>query len=197
VATYFQKHHGAASPVWLPPSTEVLGLRRAQVGAAWALAAHFTRSEQPGQVVLPTGVGKTAVMTLSAMLTPCTRVLAIAPSHVVRDQIADEFERMSVLRSAASIPENLAKPKVGIASHRLAKKSDWTKLRGFDVVVGTPGCLSPAFEGVSEPPEGLFDLVSVDEGHHAPATTWQTLVDAVKGAHVALFTATPFRRDRV
>jgi superfamily II DNA or RNA helicase len=196
VATYFQQHHGAASPVWLPPSTEVFGLRKAQIGAAWALAAHFTRSDQPGQVVLPTGVGKTAVMTLSAMLTPCTRVLAIAPSHVVRDQIADEFERMGVLRSAASIPENLSKPKVALAAHRLAKRSDWTKLRSFDVVVGTPGCLSPALEGVSPPPKGLFDLVIVDEGHHAPATTWQALLEAFSGARIGLFTATPFRRDR-
>lgn len=69
MATFFELHRGAANPVWLPPSTEVLGLRKAQIGAAWALAAHFTRSEQPGQVILPTVVGKTAVMTCA----PCSR----------------------------------------------------------------------------------------------------------------------------
>lgn len=196
MTTFFQQHRGAATPVWLPTATEVLGLRRAQIGAAWALAAHFTRSEQPGQVVLPTGVGKTAVMTLSAMLVPCTRILAIAPSHVVRDQIGGEFESMTVLRGTDSIPQSLPKPKVAIADHRLAKESDWRNLSKFDVVVGTPGCLSPAFEGVSDPPLGLFDFVIVDEGHHAPATTWQAALAAFSAARIALFTATPFRRDR-
>lgn len=196
MTTFFQRHRGAARPSWLPASTEVLGLRRAQIGAAWALAAHFTRSEQPGQVVLPTGVGKTAVMTLGAMLVPCARVLVIAPSHVVRDQIADEFERMSVLRKTDTIPEDLPRPKVGISVRRLTKKRDWARLRKHDVVVGTPGCLSPAYEGVVNPPKGLFDFVIVDEGHHAPATTWQTLLEAFNGARISLFTATPFRRDR-
>jgi hypothetical protein len=69
-------------------------------------------------------------------------------------------------------------------------------LKKCDVAVGTPGCLSPGYQGVAWPPTGIFDLVIFDEGHHVPADTWQILLDAFGAARIALFTATPFRRDR-
>jgi superfamily II DNA or RNA helicase len=36
----------------------------------------------------------------------------------------------------------------------------------------------------------------IDEAHHSPAKTWQAVLDAFPHARRALFTATPFRRDK-
>ena len=48
---------------------------------------------------------------------------------------------------------------------------------------------------IPAPPADLFDLVLVDEAHHAPARTWSRLLDLLSSAKQVLCTATPFRRD--
>lgn len=60
----------------------------------------------------------------------------------------------------------------------------------------TPNTISPVLEGISTAPTDLFDLLLIDEAHHSPATTWRAVLDAFPRAKRALFTATPFRRDR-
>lgn len=46
-----------------------------------------------------------------------------------------------------------------------------------------------------KPPEDLFDVILVDEAHHSPAVTWTATLNMFPNARMALFTATPFRRD--
>ena len=55
---------------------------------------------------------------------------------------------------------------------------------------------SPSIGGIAVPPPDLFDLVMVDEAHHAPAVSYASLLDAFPSARKAFFTATPFRRDK-
>ena len=85
MAPYFARHQRT---IKLGPSTGADGLREAQLGAAWALGSHWTASASPAQIVLPTGVGKTLVMTLAPFLKPARRVLVVAPGRVLRDQLA-------------------------------------------------------------------------------------------------------------
>jgi superfamily II DNA or RNA helicase len=192
--------HATELSIRLPDSmapASALQLRRAQVGAAWALAAHFTISGAPAVAVLPTGAGKTAVMTTLPLLIPTQRVLAVAPSRVVRDQLVDAFATLAVLRRVGALPEGGTSPRVRRVEHRLADAAAWEQAAEHaDVVVGTVGCLSPALTGVGECPNGLFDLLVVDEAHHTPAQTWRALLESFTGVRAALFTATPFRRDR-
>lgn len=173
------------------------GLREGQIGAAFAVVSHFTLTTEVAQVVLPTGVGKTAVMTLVPFLCGSTRVLVVAPTRLVRDQVAKEFRTLGDLRHVAkALPAAAETPKVKVVSKQLRTLAAWEDLAGFDVVVGTPAVLSPAYADIAEPPDGLFDLLLVDEAHHSAARTWATLVDCFEGTRSALFTATPFRRDR-
>lgn len=172
------------------------GLRLCQTGAVWGLAAHFTRSTEPGQVAMPTGSGKTDVMTVLPFVVPTTRVLVVAPSVLLRGQLATAFRTLALLRDAGVVPDGVPAPKVAEVRHRLSSISDWNALKKVDVVLGTPGCLSPTFPDVAKPPKTLFDLVAVDEAHHVPAPSWAGLLSAFPDARVALFTATPFRRDR-
>jgi len=136
-------------------------------------------------------------MTVLPLLIPTRRVLAVAPSRVVRDQLVDAFATVDVLRRAGALPETGSLPRVRRVEHRLGDAAQWeTAAEHADVVVGTVNCLSPAVHGVAQCPDGLFDLLIVDEAHHAPAPTWRALLESFGRVRAALFTATPFRRDR-
>ena len=65
------------------------GLRPAQLGAIHAAAAHFVTRSDPGIITMPTGSGKTAVLIATAFVLRPRRVLIIAPSRLVREQIFD------------------------------------------------------------------------------------------------------------
>jgi len=69
-------------------------------------------------------------------------------------------------------------------------------LEDFNIIVGTPNCVSPGIPGVISPPAGLIDLLLIDEAHHSAARTWNELIGAFPGAKCVLFTATPFRQDK-
>ena len=66
-------------------------LRRAQLGAVFATVAHFTVSREAALVSMPTGTGKSAVMTLLPFVMGSKRVLVVTPSKLLREQLTAEF----------------------------------------------------------------------------------------------------------
>lgn len=192
--TYFADHYGEFRyPI---QEGEGTGFRLAQLGAIHAAAAHFANRPDPAVVTMPTGSGKTAVLIATAFVLCATRVLIIAPGRLVREQIADEVQKLSTLRIAGAIPESVPGPRVLSVKKRIVTAEGWERMRGFDVVVGTVQSISPEYAEVPEPPADLFDLVLVDEAHHSPARTWKALLDHFERARRILFTATPFRQDQ-
>lgn len=169
------------------------GLREAQVGALLAAAAHATVSEEPAQLVLPTGVGKTTVATLLPYVLRAQRVLVVVPGKLIRSQVAAAFRDPTRAVAAGALPEAAGSPVVEVADHR-ATDDDWSRWRHADVVIGTPSVLSAAYGSVSPMPRELFDLVVFDEAHHLPASTWSAML-AATDARPILLTATPFRND--
>lgn len=175
---------------------EAPGLRMAQLGAIHAIAAHFSLRRDPAVVTMPTGSGKTAVLIAAAFVLQAKRVLIVAPGRLVREQIADEVEKLATLRSAGALPDEVPAPRVLAVKKRITTPEGWERLAEYDVVVGTVQSISPAYEDVPEPPLDMFDLVLVDEAHHSPAATWKRLLDHFEQAKRILFTATPFRQDQ-
>lgn len=192
--SYFRENATNLRPVWADAGEGAL--RAAQVGALWSLAGHFTVSPDPAQAVLPTGVGKTAVMSALPFVVPTTRVLVVTPSRIVRDQVEREFKSLKVLRATAAFPKRVPGPRVKKVLHRVGSEAEWQELSQYDVIVGTPQVISPEHEGVARIPENLFDLLIIDEAHHSTARTWNAIISALERVRTALFTATPFRRDR-
>jgi hypothetical protein len=90
---------------------------------------------------------------------------------------------------------DLVTPKVYASEHTVGSDEAWESLRQYDVVAATVPSVSPRDGAIPEPPSDLFDLVLVDEAHHAPARTWSRLLDLLQKTKQVLFTATPFRRD--
>ena len=169
------------------------GLREAQFGALAGLVAHSTVSGEPAQIVLPTGVGKTAVATLVPYVLQAGRALVVVPGKLIRSQIVAAFQDPSSAIAAGVLPVSTTPPTVAVADH-WATDADWERWQSADVVIGTPAVLSPAYARVAALPRGLFDLVIFDEAHHLPASTWTSLLPGSEGRAV-LLTATPFRND--
>lgn len=144
---------------------------------------------------MPTGTGKTAVLQASAFLLQANRVLVLTPSRLVREQIAEDFKRLGVLKRLGAVPTDIDDPKVMATTGRITELLQWEGLRDFDVVVATVPSVSPHIEQIPIPPADLFDLILVDEAHHSPAISWTATLDMFKKARRVLFTATPFRRD--
>ena len=192
MSDFFQQHH---RKIDLLPD-QARGLRTPQLGAVGALVAHQTRSSEPAVVALPTGTGKTAVLQLTPFAWSSGRVLVLTPSRLVRDQIASGFSNLQLLRELGVVPNDLEAPMVQTISSKVRCEDEWNALRSADVVVTTPMSASPTIAGIADPPQDLFELVLVDEAHHAPAVSYASLLSAFPAAAKAFFTATPFRLDK-
>src|SRR5581483_7475088 len=193
---YFKPHYTDLR--WPIKEDGIPGLRMPQLGAMHAIAAHFTRHCAPAIVTMPTGSGKTVVITATPFLLRANRVLVLTPSRVVREQIAEEFTGLLDLRRFSVIDAGLPAPAVYNITGKMDTVDEWLNLRPYDVVIGTPNSTSPEFPGVAQPPLDFFDLVIVDEAHHSAARSWKRLLEQeqLSSAKQVLFTATPFRRDR-
>ena len=189
--SYFQSHYKELN---LLDS----GLRECQLGAFWATCAHFTSSNSPALIVMPTGSGKTAVMMLLAFGLKASRILVIEPAVILKDQTAMRFRSLDDLIKAKVLSSEIQKPRVHSQEGRITSEEMWENLRKYDVVVATPHTISPEqHEDIVIPPKDIFDIVFFDEAHHTPARTWDTLLRTFKDSKCILLTATPFRKDKL
>lgn len=178
-------------------SPENPGLRNAQIGAIHAIGQHFTLHDtEPALVVMPTGSGKTAVLTIAPFLLQARRVLVISSSKLVRGQITEKIGTLSTLKHVGAFTQDQEAPNIKEVKSKLSSMEDWGELANYDLVIGLPQSLSAGFEDGIILPEDLFDLILVDEAHHKPADTWSAIVEKFGSAKKVFFTATPFRRDK-
>lgn len=171
-------------------------LRECQTGAYWAAWAHFTSTDEPALLSLPTGAGKTALMMALAFGLKPRRCLIVTPSALLRDQIANNFRTLDDLKGRGVLPAAITPPKVHSNLNVLTSDQDWNQLKRFDVVVATPKTVSPIEKDISRPPTDLFDLVFFDEGHHEAAPSYRSILESFPRAKRLLLSGTPYRRDR-
>ena len=180
----FQLFRSRGDPAWREPQFAALGA----VVAQWSLSG----SEAP-LVSVPTGVGKTAIALAAPFLARARRTLIVVPTQELRRQTVGQFRTQDVLlRIGALSADGFEAPVVHEAAGRC---DEWSQHEEADVVVGIPASVSPAQLGDNPPPTDLFDLVIVDEAHHAPASTWISILEHFPSRQL-LLTATPHRRDR-
>lgn len=92
------------------------GLRPPQIGALHAILAHWTVSEQPATIVMPTGTGKTETMLALLVSQRLPRLLVIVPTSPLREQIADKFITLGL--QFGIVGAEAQYPVVGVLTHK-------------------------------------------------------------------------------
>jgi type III restriction/modification enzyme restriction subunit len=157
------------------------GLRSPQIGAVYTTLAHWSTSDKPATVVMPTGTGKTETMLALLVAARVGRLLVVVPNDNLRSQIAAKFMELGILRSCGCLGDRAQLPAVAVLRHRpkTVEDVDDIFLRA-NVVVSTmqivSGCSPELQERMAENVSALF----VDEAHHIGARTW----NAFKGQFV-------------
>ncbi|ULR47855.1 DEAD/DEAH box helicase family protein [Streptomyces deccanensis] len=154
------------------------GLRPPQGGALHAVIGYwYSTLPEPGLVVMPTGTGKTE--TMLALLVACRpeRLLVLVPSIALRDQIAAKFESLGILPRQKVVSESALRPCVGRVTRRF---TDAAEAKAFaaacNVVVTTPHVLHHCTPEARQALLSEFSHLIVDEAHHAPASTWTSVI---------------------
>lgn len=194
--TYFEEQ---CSKIRLPKISgkNEIGFRKAQLGAIYSIGRHFSLyDKEPALVVMPTGSGKTAVLTLCPYLLGVKRVLILSSSKLVRGQITEEISNLKTLLKIRAFPGDVLLPTIKEVDSELSTTEDWKELEEFNFTVGIPKSLASSFKNGVYPSVDLFDLILIDESHHLPAKTWTQIADYFVDSKKIYFTATPFRRDK-
>jgi DNA repair protein RadD len=172
-------------------------LRIPQVEGYQAAAKHFSGSGPWPSAIeqIPVGCGKSGLIALLPFGIAQGRVLVIAPNLGIRRQLADDLDvtrPTSFYRRTRAIQDSKAVPSVAILDY----DANFDDVENAHIVVTNIQQLAERVERwLPEFPDGFFDMILVDEGHHNVAATWQRVFERFPEAKVLSLTATPFRAD--
>ncbi|HWO78429.1 MAG TPA: DEAD/DEAH box helicase family protein [Bacillus sp. (in: firmicutes)] len=175
---------------------DVSGLRSAQLGAVYAIKSHWTVSNTPATIVMPTGTGKTETMIATMLSEQCRKTLIVVPSKLLREQTVRKCVSLGVLRKIGVIPSSIISPSVSCLQKT---PSDISELEGIlkdsNILVATVSLLKNFEEKYIELLVEHCSTIIIDEAHHIAANTWSRLKRNFLQARCLQFTATPFRND--
>lgn len=171
-------------------------LRKAQVGSVYSLLAHWSLTNEPATIVLPTGTGKTETMLVSVLADKAAKVLVIVPTIDLKNQISDKFASWGILRELGIISNDIPNPTILTLNKIFYNVENLKKLNSVDVVVTTPALIARAPKEILDQLEKIFTHVFFDEAHHIEAKEWKQIKILFKNSKIVQFTATPYRNDK-
>jgi superfamily II DNA or RNA helicase len=164
-----------------PPTGALPPLRDYQVRAVMGVAEQFATGHRSALVVMPTGTGKTNVAASIIANWPGKRTLFLAHR--------DELITQAAKRIAAATGED---PGIEMAEFR-AHLAVWESRH-------VVGCVPSVVRRLDKYNPDAFDLVVVDEAHHATAKTYVRTLEHFRtntDCRIIGITATPDRADEV
>ena len=169
-------------------------LRTPQAEGYLAVRDYFAEADDaslPALVTLPTGCGKSGLIACAPFGVAEGRVLVVAPNLTIKDGLAEgTFSGTDTFYHLCDVlPEDARLPRVVALERGRVNEED---CRRADVIVTN---VQQMQGWLSLFPSDFFDLIVVDEAHHAPADSWQNINEAFPGAKKLYLTATPFRSD--
>ncbi len=172
------------------------GLRPPQIGALHAILAHWTVTEQPATIVMPTGTGKTETMLALLVSQQIQRLLVIVPTSALREQVAGKFLSLGLLKRLEIVSPEANYPVVGVLKHKPKTPQDAEAFfLQCNVVITTMNIASGCTPSIQKRMAELSSHLFIDEAHHIAARTWEAFRGQFSGKPIVQFTATPFRTD--
>lgn len=172
------------------------GLRKPQLGAIHSIASRWSVNRECSTIVMPTGTGKTETMISILVYRQCQKVLILVPSNALRKQISEKFMSLGCLKELGIISQEALNPKVATIRHGIKKINEVGELlNASNVVVTTISALNNFSDAAKEELAKQCSHLFIDEAHHVPAKTWESVKLLFGNKLILQFTATPFRRD--
>ena len=169
-------------------------LREPQRGAYLALQEYFSKKHKdPAIVEIPTGAGKTGIICLSPFGIAHGRILVVTPNITIKDTVEKSFSPASIKNfylKACVFPDASQCPKFVVLKTGYVNEDDCLNA---DIVIGNVQQIQSWLDLF---PSDFFDMVIVDEAHHAPANSWQKINSVFPHTKKIYLTATPFRSDK-
>lgn len=170
-------------------------LRSPQIEAYIKAQEHFENSNEDALIVLPTGTGKSGLISIVPFGLAKGRVLIITPGLVTKQSIRKTQEMLEdnfwinfdVIFSAEDLPITC---EFNSDTHQSSLEQAHFVYSNIQQVYNERGQSL-----TKRVPSDFFDLIIIDEGHHAPAGSWQKTLAHFPRAKKIFVTGTPFRGD--
>ncbi len=171
-------------------------LREPQIEAHLKIKGYFEK-EKKGEalVVLPTGTGKSGLISIAPFGVCAGRVLVITPGLVTKQ---------SVVKSLHPLDDNFwlnydvifDPEEIPIVEEYESDMLD-SSLESCHFVIANVHKLykNKSNSLLNRVPSDFFDMIIVDEAHHSVAKTWQDALNYFNDAKVLHVTGTPYRGD--
>ena len=158
---------------------------------------HFEKSDKPGVLQIPVGCGKTGIIATLPFGIARGRVLVVTPNVTIRKGVVDALDvtsRQCFWSTQRVLSDFTAGPWTAVLDGPSANIHD--AIESDFVVTNVQQLASQADRWLPQFPQDFFDMILIDEGHHAAAESWQKVLRRFPNAKVISLTATPFRADQ-
>ncbi len=186
-------HYFKSTPVNIVGNNK---LRTPQIEAYINIKEYFQQNPTgEALVVLPTGTGKSGLISIAPFDVSDGRVLIITPGLITRDSIKKTQDALQdnfwvnhdIIFSIDNLPV-LVEYESDVSDEHLKQShiifSNIHKLSS-----------SRATSLISRVPSDFFDMIIIDESHHAPAESWKKVLEYFSNAKKLHVTGTPYRGD--
>ncbi|WP_302966714.1 DEAD/DEAH box helicase [Intestinibacter bartlettii] len=174
-----------------------IGLRKAQFGALCSIRSHWTVSNTPATIVMPTGTGKSETMLATIVTEKIKKTLIIVPSDLLRKQIYNKAKKLGVLYEIGMLKDSKALfPNVLLLEENFKEINTFKEyIKKSNIIVTTMNLVNYMREEYIEFLSQEVELLVVDEAHHISSKTWSKCKNRFINKKILQFTATPFRED--
>ncbi|PIT54090.1 DEAD/DEAH box helicase [Snodgrassella alvi] len=172
-------------------------LRTPQIEAYIKIKEFFSdEKNKEALVVLPTGTGKSGLISIAPFGVAHERVLIITPGLVTKNSIIKTQDpldnnfwiKYDVIFKGKDIP---------IVNEYSAELSDEHLHNSHIIITNIQKIVSTHNNKslINRVSKNFFDFIIIDEAHHAPAQSWQTIFTQFPNAKILHVTGTPYRGD--
>lgn len=172
-------------------------LREPQVWGVYSVFSHWSYSNQPATIVMPTWTWKTETMLTITIKNKSNKTLVIVPTNSLREQIGNKFIHLWKLEELWIIDSSCLKPIVWILEHKFKTKDEALEFfQRCNIVISTINIVWQQDELIQAAISSVCSNLIIDEAHHIAAKTWMEFRKYFLEKQILQFTATPFRRWR-
>lgn len=176
-------------------------LREPQIEAYVEVYDHFitkNRTKQHAIVILPTGSGKTGLISILPYNISKGRVLIIAPQLTILDTLERSLDSGSA-RNFWTNTKVITNPKqLPVVIKYEGRDTRKEHMENADIVIANIQKLQSRNEMalLNQYDSDFFDMIIIDEAHHSEARTWIENLNHFSEAKIIKLTATAYRSDK-